>query len=147
VTIKGQFQVLGRSWRAFPRQKVYIVYNQKGTAYWAALGSTRTNSKGSFEFQAQGATSNFVALTYAVYQGDAQHLACSSVGIAVDNTGDKAGGSAAPAAPPTALAPRPNLPELLKLADAPELRVPLVPAFRLPGAFLGDLFERASPGN
>jgi hypothetical protein len=139
VTIKGRLQVLGKSWQAFPRQRVYFVYNYQGTSEWGSLPVyARTNSKGSFEIKAAGSEGSYVAITYAVYHGDATHLACSSVGIAVDNNNGNS--SAAPVRPP-------NLPELLKLSDAPELPVPLVTAFQPPGTFiLGDLVNQASAG-
>jgi len=78
-----------------------------------------------------------VAITYAVYHGDAKQLASSSPGIPVDNNND--GNSAA-----QALGPPPNLPELPNLADGPGLPVPLVPTFQLSGAPLSDLVNRAS---
>jgi hypothetical protein len=146
VTIKGQLQVLGKSWQPFPREWVYIIYNDKGTSYWAPLKRKQTNSKGDFELTAQGAAQSFVAITYAVYHGDAKHLACASPGIPVDNTGR----SAAIALAPTTMthAPPPNLPELLKVTDVPELPVPLVTAFQAPGSLLlSELFEADSAGN
>jgi len=142
VTITGRLQVFGKSWQAYPHQKVYIEYNDKGTKFSATLKITHTNSKGSFELQALGAKGNFVAITYAVYRGDARHLASSSPGIPVDNNNDNNGNSAA-----LALAPPLSLPELLKLTDGPGLPVPLVTAFQPPGAFpLSDLVKRASGG-
>ena len=144
VTIKGRLQVLGKSWRAFARQWVYIVYNDKGTSYSATLKRTRTKSNGSFEVPAKGNHGSFVAIVYAVYRGDAKHLASSSRGIAVDNNSSNNNGNSAA----LALAPPPNLPELLNLTEAPELPVPLATAFQPPGALpLGDLVERAGAGN
>jgi len=143
VTIKGRLEVLvGKSWKAFPRQTVYIVYNDKGTSYWGTLPHPpHTNSKGFFEVQALGAPTKFVAVTYAVYQGDAKHLACSSPGIDVDQAGKSAARALGP--PTTALAPQPNLAEVLKVTDAPALPVLLVPAFQSPGALpLSDLVKR-----
>jgi hypothetical protein len=145
VTIKGRLQVFVKSWRAFPGQTVYIIYNDKGTSYWATLPQhPRTNSKGNFELRVKGAFQSFVAINYAVYRGNAKHLASSSPGIAVDNTGQSGTGTSEIS---LALAPPPKLPELLKVADAPELPVPLVPAFQPPSAFpLSDLVKQASAG-
>ncbi|HUC23904.1 MAG TPA: hypothetical protein VMA73_14440 [Streptosporangiaceae bacterium] len=140
VTIKGRLQVLGKSWRAFSGQRVYIVYNQKGTSYWTTLTSKKTNSKGSFEFKIAGAPDAYVAITYAVYRGNAKHLACSSAGIAVQQTGKSAAGDNSS---PAALPPL-NLPELANLTDAPGLPVPLATAFQPAGALpVSDLFPAA----
>jgi hypothetical protein len=146
VTIKGRLQILGKSWRAFPGQRVYVVYNQKGTSYWTTLTSRKTTSKGTFEFRVAGAPDAYVAITYAVYRGDAKHLACSSPGIAVDQTGKSAARALAP--PTTALAPPLNLPEVANLTDGPALPVPLATAFQASGAFLvSELFTPPAPVN
>jgi len=144
VTIKGRLQVLGKSWRAFPGQRVSIVYNQKGTSYWTTLTSKKTNSKGSFEFRVAGAPDAYVAITYAVYRGNAKHLASSSAGIAVDQTGKSGAGNTGKSSSVTALAPL-SLPELANLSDAPALPVPLATAFQPSGDFLlSELFKPAS---
>ncbi len=144
VTIKGRLQVLGKSWRAFPGQKVYIVYNQKGTSYWQTLGQHAHERERQLRTSGGvGAPDKYVAITYAVYHGDAKHLACSSVGITVDQTGKSSVGSDLAGAE---LAPPLSLPELLRITDTTQQLVPLVPAFGMPGAFLSDLFKRPSSG-
>jgi len=143
VTIKGRLQVLGKSWRAFPGQRVYLVYNQKGTSYWITLTSGKTNSKGSFDFRVKGAPDAYVAITYVVYRGNAKHLACSSAGIAVDQTGKSVAGNNQSSA---ALAPL-NLSEVANLTDTPALPVPLATGFQPAGAFLlSDLSKSATAG-
>jgi hypothetical protein len=83
VRFRGRLEVKAKSWRAFGGQKVTIIYNVKGTSYWAKLVTAKTNSHGVFTALAGGAPGNFVAINYATYAGNATHLACQSQGVDV----------------------------------------------------------------
>ena len=142
ATMKGRLEVLGKSWRGFGRQRVIFVANQQGTSFWYTLAGppARTNSKGYFTQEVEGCTScNYVAITYAVYRGDATHLAARSTGIAVTLSSHNSS-SAAPLPPP------PSIGTLLKLTDAPGLPAPvlppLVPTFMPAVMAVSDLVSR-----
>lgn len=123
ATVKGRLETKIKSWRPWARKTVYIIANDKGTSFWYALGRTTTNSRGYFSLKAQGTSGNYVAINYAVYRGDATHLACQSKGVDVTISNDNAAAVAAAAgSSPSTI----NLAELDRLA-APA--VPMLPAF------------------
>ena len=100
VTIRGRFEARVKSWRPWGGQRISIIANDKGSSFWYDLGTATTNSHGDFSLQAGAKPGNFVAIAYAVYAGDATHLACQSVGIDVkvsDNSSDAAPSPASPA--------------------------------------------------
>jgi len=123
VRFKGRLEVRTKSWRPWGGQTVVIEYNYKGTSIWNFLTEAITNSRGYFTASANGTTGNFVAINYAMYGGNAKHLACLSRGVAVriSNNGAIAAPAVAGSTPPPLNAPR--------LGRIPALEVPMLPAF------------------
>ena len=84
VKISGRLWWHGKSWKPYGKRKVDIVYNEKGTHYWAHLGNPiKTSSGGYFSETAVAGSGKFVAIIYAVYNGSKTDLAVQSPGIAV----------------------------------------------------------------
>jgi len=123
VRFRGRLEVRLKSWRPLRNQTVQLWYNYKGTSIWNYLTFATTNARGYFTASAKGSPRNFVAINYALYAGDATHLACRSRGVAVriSNTGSSAVAAAAGSRPPPL--------ELAQLDRPSALAVPLLPAF------------------
>jgi len=123
VRFRGRLEVRVKSWRPWGGQKVAIWYNYQGTPTFVWLVNATTNSRGYFTASAKGSTSNFVAINYAIYAGNATHLACRSNGVVVriSNDGTIAVTTAAGSAPPPL--------DLGRFERLPALAVPLLPAF------------------
>lgn len=131
VRFKGRLEVKVRSWRGWGGQKITILYNYKGTSIWNKLATAKTNSHGYFMALVNGSKGNFVAINYAMYAGNASHLACMSKGVAVriSNGNDGAGAVAGPvdtAGDTGTTAARPSISQLERLS-APA--VPMLPEF------------------
>ena len=101
VRISGRLWVRGKSWKPYGKRKVDIIYNEKGTSYWAHLGKPlKTSAGGYFSEIAVGSSGKFVAIIYAFYPGSKTDLAVESNGVAVAiNEGSTS--SPAPPPPPT----------------------------------------------
>jgi hypothetical protein len=125
VRFKGRLEVKGRSWRGYGGQKITILYNYKGTSTWNELATARTNAHGNFTALASGNTGNFVAINYALYAGNATHLASMSKGVAVQI---KNNGPNVPAGP-AGSADSPAPPSLAQLDRLPSPEVPMLPAY------------------
>src|SRR5260370_27095280 len=70
VKISGRLWWHGTSWKPYGHRKVDIIYNEKGTSYWAHLGPAVTTSAGGyFSAVAVGGGGTFVAIIYSVYGG------------------------------------------------------------------------------
>jgi hypothetical protein len=123
VRFRGRLEVRVKSWRPWGGQRVTIWYNYRDTSIFVELTSGTTNSRGYFTASATGTTGNFVAINYAIYAGNATHLACRSKGVVVriSNDGATAITTAAGSAPPPL--------DLGQLARRPPLAVPMLPAF------------------
>jgi hypothetical protein len=81
ATISGQLWVKTKGWRPFAKQKVEIIYNDKGTSFWAVLTTVTTNSRGDFTARAAAPKGTFVAIFYAQYSGSKTDFAVRSAGI------------------------------------------------------------------
>lgn len=121
VRFRGRLEVRVKSWRPWGGKKVAIWYNYQGTAIFVWLVNATTNSRGYFTASATGTTASFVAINYALYAGNATHLACRSKGVVVRIGSDGA------TAVPTAGGSAPPL-DLAQLDPLP-LAVPLLPAY------------------
>jgi hypothetical protein len=123
VRFRGKLEVRVKSWKPWGGQKVAIWYNYKGTPIFVWLANATTNSRGYFTATAYGSIGNFVTINYAIYAGNATHLACRSRGVAVRirNRGATAGPAAAGSTPPPL--------DLAQLDRLPPLAVPLLPAY------------------
>jgi hypothetical protein len=122
VRFRGKLEVRVKSWKPWGGQKVAIWYNYKGTPIFVWLANATTNSRGYFTATAYGSIGNFVTINYAIYAGNATHLACRSRGVAVriSNRGATAGPAAAGSTPPPL--------DLAELERLPPLAIPLLPA-------------------
>jgi hypothetical protein len=99
VRISGRLWWHGKSWKPYGKHNVDIVYNEKGTSYWARLGKpVTTSARGYFSAAAQGGSGKFVAIIYAVYPGSKTDLAVQSNGIDV-KINESTTSSPAPPAP------------------------------------------------
>jgi hypothetical protein len=83
VTISGRLWRRASSWRPYGHRLVEFIYHVKGTSFWGKLGTSRTSRRGYFRLIAVAGKGTFVAVTYAEYGGDRDHLAVRSRGIAV----------------------------------------------------------------
>jgi hypothetical protein len=84
VKISGRLWRHGKSWKPYGNRKVDIIYNEKGTSYWAHLGNPlKTSAGGYFSETAVASSGKFVAIIYAVYSGSKTDLAVQSNGVAV----------------------------------------------------------------
>ena len=84
VKITGRLWLRGKSWKPYGKRKVDIVYNEKGTSYWAHLGKpVKTSAGGYFSETAVGGGGKFVAIIYAVYTGSKTDLEAQSPGMPV----------------------------------------------------------------
>ena len=80
VKITGQLWVKTKGWQPFAKQKIDVIYNDKGTSYWGSLGTTTTNSKGDFTAYGLGGPGTFVAIIYAKYSGSRTDFSVRSSG-------------------------------------------------------------------
>ena len=84
VKISGRLWLHRKSWKPYGKRRVDIVYNEKGTSYWAHLGKpVTTNAAGYFKETAVGGGGKFVAIIYAIYPGSKTDLEAQSPGISV----------------------------------------------------------------
>ncbi len=84
VRISGRLWVRGKTWRPYAKRKVDIIYNEKGTSYWAHLGNpVKTSANGYFSQIGVGSSGKFVAIFYAFYPGSKTDLAAESNGVPV----------------------------------------------------------------
>jgi hypothetical protein len=129
VRFKGRLEVRVKSWRGWGGQTIAIIYNYKGTSDWYKLTSATTNSRGYFTASGQGANINLVAINYAMYAGNATHLACVSKGVAVRIRNDAPNVAAAPAGSTGSAGSEPVPPSPAQLERLPAPAVPMLPEY------------------
>jgi hypothetical protein len=127
VRFKGRLETKVKSWRGFGSQRVAIWYTYKSKPGWNRLVTVTTNSRGYFTASALGAASgDFVTINYALYAGNATHLACRSKGVDVRISNDGAYSVLAPAG---SAGSDPTPPSLALLDHLPAPAVPMLPAY------------------